>query len=222
MKKLACLLFCIALAGGTFAACEQDVAPESSAPAESSPVESVLPEESSSPEDSTPEKTPTILTEEDWKALENVELYTNVTLMITQIDDYFKTIGETRVVDGYIYGCATYYDLETGAVVGNDGWRKMQIVSESMMFAPVLESFDKIAYNAEKDVYYLTEEKIEDMQGEEWHYTTMEWKVADGMLVESYIEFWYMDTVNGESIKITGSSKTEFRNIGTTVAPEGV
>ena len=221
MKKFACLLFCIALIGGALAACEKDVAPEGSSPALSS-VESSSPEESSS-EDSAPEETlPTTLTKEEWEALENVALYTNFTRMTTQIDSYYKTVSEMRVVDGYMYMTASYYNVDTGALEWSDPWHKMQIVSESMMFQPNLEDYEKIAHNAQDDVYYYVGEKVEMVADDEWHITKMEWRVADGKLVESYFEFWYMDEFNGTTMKVTGSSKNQFSAYGATVAPEGV
>lgn len=223
MKKLACLLLAIGMIGATFAACEKEEIPESSSPAASSPVESFTPEESSSPEESTPDETPvTLLTKEEWEALENVELYENVTIITTQIDAYFKTVTETRIVNGYRYMRATHYNLETGAVEGSNPWNKMQIVSESMMFAPALEVYEKIAYNDDKGVYYYTEEKVQTIGDDEWHFTTMEWRVSGGKIAEIYFEFWYMDEVNNEQIKITGSSHSEHLLYGTTVAPEGV
>ncbi|MBQ8394923.1 MAG: hypothetical protein IJX49_05055 [Clostridia bacterium] len=213
MKKLVCLLLAIGMMGAAFAACEKEVAPENS-----SPVSSSSPTESSSPEE-----TPiTVLTKEEWEALENVELYENVTVITTQIDSYFKTVAETRVVDGYIYGKSAQYNVSTDEIEGSQPWYKMQIVSEDMMFAPILEDYEKIAYNDDKGVYYYTEEKVTDMQGKEWHYTTMEWRISGGKIAEIYFEFWYMDDVNGEQIKVTGSSHSEHLLYGTTVAPEGV
>lgn len=219
MKKLACLLLAIGMACGMLAACETEETVES---ASSSPEVSSSVEESTS-EESAPEKTPPkTLTKEEWDALADVDLYTNVTMITTQIDSYFKTVGETRVVDGYIYGVSTFYNVETGAVEGYNPWYKMQIVSESMMFAPDLEDYANIAHNVEDDVYYYVGEKVEIIDDVEWHFTKMEWRVRDGKLVENYFEFWYMDEVNGTEKKVTGSSKTEHHSYGTTVAPEGV
>ena len=219
MKKLACLLLAIGMVSGMLAACETEEAVES---ASSSPEVSSSVEESS-PEESIPEKTPPkTLTKEEWDALADVDLYTNVTVITTQIDSYFKTVGETRIVDGYIYGVSTFYNVETGEVEGMNPWYKMQIVSESMMFAPDLEDYAKIAHNVEDDVYYYVGEKVEVIEDEEWHFTKMEWRVRDGKLVETYFEFWYMDEYNGTAKKVTGSSKTEHYSYGTTVAPEGV
>ncbi len=223
MKKLACLLLAIGMACGMLAACEKEetVDSASSSPVSSS-TESSMPEESS-PELSEPEKTPPkTLTKEEWDALRNKDLYTNVTLITTQEDSYFKTVGETRVVDGYMYGISTFYDLETGAVVGNNPWYKMQIVSESMMFTPELEDYEKLAHNVEDDVYYYVGEKVETVNDDEWHFTKMEWRIRDGKLVETYFEFWYIDRYNDMEQKITGYSKTEHHSYGTTVAPEGV
>lgn len=211
MKKYICLLLAVGMMGAAFAACEKDETPETSSEISSSSEES-----------STPEEVPVEpLTQEEWEALAQEDLFANVTIRTTQIDSYYKTVGETLVVDGYMYGRAWFYDLETDALVNTQNWGKAELASLSWV-TPKLEDYAKIAYSDEKGVYYYTEEKIIDVEDTPWHYTVMEWTVSGGKIVDSYTEFWYMDEVNGVEKKVTGSIRTEYSAYGTTVAPEGV
>ncbi len=207
MKKILALLLALGTISA-FAACgSEDL--------QSPPPISSSSSSSSSQQEEVPE---TPLTKAEWEALLNPELYKNVTATTTQIDSYFKTVATQLITEDYCYIKYTTYDLKTDKPNNTQGWNKVE--TAKMNTLPHFESYGEIAYDNEKGVYYSVEDTVLSLGGSEWTYTTMEWKVTDGKLVEYYGEFWYMDEVNGEQKKITGTTRTVYSMYGTTVAPE--
>ena len=183
--------------------------------------------EETTTEEATTEETTTVapesvkLTEEEWYALANLELYTNFTIITTQIDNFYKTVSTTKVVDGHVFVSYTTYNQSTGETNTNSGDASLEHVDKTTL-TPDLKDYSKIEYDAERGVYYYTEPiEITDVSNPNSPltitYTKYEWTVKDGRIHKIYNEFWYMDSYYG---KISATQTSEYFNYGTTVAPD--
>ena len=187
---------------------------------EESTTEETTTEETTT-EETTTESTVSIkLTEEEWYALANLELYTNFTIITTQIDNFYKTVSTTKIVDGHVFLSYTTYDQSTGATNTNSGDASLEHVDKTTL-TPDLKDYSKIEYDAERGVYYYTEPiEITDVSNPNSPltitYTKYEWTLKDGKIHTIYNEFWYTDAYYG---KITATQTAEYKDYGTTVAP---
>lgn len=241
MKRILSLLIAIFMcisAMTTFVACDTEEANEDSttnkletpteAPTKAPENEETTTKEAVSEENTTEETTTEEattegvrkLTEEEWYALANPELYMNHTVCTTQIDRFFKTVSIMKLVDEYMYISYTTYDQNTGKSNTNTGDAPLSHLNETVI-VPDLKDYTKIEYDAARGVYYYTEPlEITDISNPESPltitYTTYEWTIKDGRIHKIYNEFWYMDNYYG---KIEATQTSEYYDYGTTVAP---
>ncbi len=179
-------------------------------------------DEENTTEDATTEGTTDApLTETEWYALADPTLYTNFTIITTQIDKYFKTVAETKVVDGYVYVFYTLYDWNSDNTSTNSGKNSIDNVQKETLL-PDMKDFGKIKYDAARGVYYYTEpiEVIDNSNPNDPRtitFTKYEWTVKDGRIHKIYNEFWYIDSHDG---RIDATQTSEYFNYGTTVAPD--
>ena len=249
MKKLISLLLVVFMcfsAMTTFVACDTEEANEGSttnnvetpteaptkapeneetttkeAVSEENTTEETTTEETTTEEATTEETTDASLTETEWYALADPTLYTNFTIITTQIDKYFKTVAETKVVDGYVYVFYTLYDWNSDKTSTNSGKNSIDNVQKEALL-PDMKDFGKIKYDAARDVYYYTEpiEVIDNSNPNDPRTITFskyEWTVKDGRIHKIYNEFWYIDSHDG---RIDATQTSEYFNYGTTVAPD--
>lgn len=177
-------------------------------------------DESTSEDTTTEDTTHTQLTENEWYALADPALYTNFTVIATQVDKYFKTVSETRVVDGYVYVSYTLYDWNSDKTYTNSGKNSIENVEKATLL-PDMKDFSKIEYDAANGVYKYIEpiEVIDNSNPDNpltITFTKYEWTINDGRIHKIYSEFWYLDSHDG---RIEASQTAEYLNYGTTVAP---
>ena len=175
---------------------DEETTTKDSATEENTTEESTT-EESTTEENTTESTVGVKLTEEEWYALANLELYSNFTIITTQIDNFYNTVSETKVVDGHVFLSYTTYNQSTGATNTNSGDASLEHVDKTTL-TPDLKDYSKIEYDAERGVYYYTEPiEITDVSNPNSPltitYTKYEWTLKDGKIHTIYHEFWYTD-----------------------------
>ena len=166
------------------------------------------------------------ITQVQWEDLTNPELFNNVTIITEQVDMYFRSVSEVRIVDDYFYLQGANYDLGTGALVGSQPWIKRNLAdimnsSMSNTVLPDLKNYEKIEYDSEKDLYCYTETfEITDVSVPDnpltFTYTKWECTLKDGKVWKINSECWYIDDTDG---RVDVAFSTEYKDYNTTVAP---
>lgn len=190
---------------------------------EENTTEEATTEEATSEETTTEEATTESvrkLTQEEWYALANPELYMNHTIRTTQIDRFFKTVAITKLVDEHVYIEYTTFNHNSGESGYDRGDASLSHIDKTTII-PDLKDYTKIEYDATRGVYYYIEPfEIVDISNPEYPmtitYTKYEWTIKDGRIHMIYNEFWYMDNSFG---KIEASQTVEYYDYGTTIAP---
>ena len=157
------------------------------------------------------------VSEAEWLALTNPDLFKNVTATTTQIDRYFKTVSIVKIVDGRIYLSATLYDLKTNEVVDIQSGDLALTDAFYDTLIPDLKQYNNIEYDSERKVYCYTQNYEANISPDiTATYTKSEWTLRDGKLWTAQSEFWYIDKTDG---RVDCTIYTEYSDYGTTVAP---